>query len=191
MKGALPEARYAILKLVPPNVWVFQGRADYKAKCGREASVPDFSRPWKSWMDRSAEGRRRLTYQFLDVGEDGAVIREANGRPSLYSDSFSELEASTANFPPESNGPMDPEVVERVRSNSTLPLPVRPLYDDEDIGQDAFGLYVINTDLRDAARTDKTLDAKLDEILRRMERAQLTISQVQTSLGNLIERLMK
>lgn len=164
MKGAFPEARYALLKLVPPNIWVFSGRQDYKVKTGLSAPVPDFSRAWKPWLDRTAQGTRRVSYQFLDVGDDGNVMRTSDGRPAYYSDMLPEHEASTVNFPPEGN--YSAEVDQRVKQTPTLPLPIRTLFDDEDIARDPFGLFVVNTDLRDAGRVDSTLDGKLVEILR-------------------------
>lgn len=144
-KGALPEPKYPLIKLTPPNITVYQGRADYKAKTGLDAPPPDTTRQAKNWIDNTAKDYPGHFLKYWTLSMDGLKIVKdpATGKALVEEFMLPKEEAMAINFNIETAHSPESSL------KGVTPLPIRPLFDDEDIIIiDPFsGPGVINTDL--------------------------------------------
>jgi hypothetical protein len=164
-KGALPEIKYPLIKLVPPNITVYQGRADYKAKTGLDAPPPDTTRQAKNWVDNTAKDYPGHFVKYWSLAMDGLkVVKDsATGKALIEEFILPKEEAMAINFGIETAHSA------AMSLKGSAPLPIRPLFDDEDIIVfDPFsGPVVINTDLyykphHDAEANDQMVVEVLD-----------------------------
>lgn len=140
---ALPFAKYGISELfLYPH---YDTREKYRAETGMEPPPFDPSRPPKQWFDPKAaqSTKRTVVYEnVLAVDERGHALPGADGRPMLEAMVLRKEEAATVNIPL--------KLVANEPGTDALPVPVplRALYEDEELAYDQFaGVVVLNKKL--------------------------------------------
>ncbi len=140
---ALPFPKYGIreLYLFPQ----YDTREKYKAETGMEPPPFDDTRAPKSWFDPKAaqSTKRTVVYEnVLALNEIGHVLPGEDGRPMLEALVLKKEEAATVNIP------LKLVANEPGASELPVPVPLRALYEDEELAYDHLaGIVVLNKNM--------------------------------------------
>jgi hypothetical protein len=158
----LPYPTYGLSSLY--RFETFQTREAYEAKTGQPCPPWDSRRPPKFWFDpaASASRMRNISYSpVLAIDEEGQPIRE-DGKPVLDAISIPRDEAATVNIPPQGTNIEGADV-------AAVPVPMRPLDDEEELAFDPFaGVVVRNKTLYADAKADGKFTAADRALLQRI-----------------------
>lgn len=131
---ALPFPEYGIreLYLFP----YYETRERFQKETGIEPPPFDPTRPPKYWFDPQAASstKRNVIYDsVIAQNELGNPIRDEEGRPVLEALLLKREHAATVNIPPKKGGNEPGAEV------PSVPVPLRPLHEDEELAFDPWG----------------------------------------------------